>query len=62
MIDQTNKTLTTASGSPVSDNQNTITAGQRGPVLPMFLRSRPLAVAQLTDDASEVECALFRLN
>jgi catalase len=27
------KTLTTASGHPVSDNQNTITAGPRGPIL-----------------------------
>ncbi|WP_432798591.1 catalase [Poriferisphaera sp. WC338] len=27
------KTLTTASGSPVADNQNTVTAGPRGPVL-----------------------------
>jgi len=27
------KTLTTASGAPVSDNQNSITAGPRGPVL-----------------------------
>jgi catalase len=26
-------TLTTASGMPVADNQNTITAGPRGPVL-----------------------------
>ncbi len=33
MSDQTGKTLTTASGFPVSDNQNSITAGQRGPVL-----------------------------
>ncbi len=33
MTDQTGKTLTTASGSPVSDNQNSITAGRRGPVL-----------------------------
>lgn len=27
------KTMTTASGAPVSDNQNTLTAGPRGPVL-----------------------------
>src|SRR5699024_2009945 len=27
------KTLTTATGTPVGDNQNSITAGQRGPVL-----------------------------
>ena len=27
------ETLTTASGYPVSDNQNSITAGARGPVL-----------------------------
>ncbi len=33
MSDQTGKTLTTASGFPVSDNQNSITAGARGPVL-----------------------------
>ncbi len=33
MSDQTGKTLTTASGFPVSDNQNSITAGRRGPVL-----------------------------
>ncbi len=33
MTDQPRKTLTTASGSPVSDNQNSITAGPRGPVL-----------------------------
>jgi len=26
-------TLTTTSGMPVADNQNTITAGPRGPVL-----------------------------
>jgi catalase len=28
-----NPTLTTASGAPVADNQNSLTAGQRGPVL-----------------------------
>ncbi|MEO8397594.1 MAG: catalase, partial [Chloroflexota bacterium] len=33
MTDQTRKTLTTAAGSPVDDNQNSITAGARGPVL-----------------------------
>lgn len=33
MTDTTRKTLTTASGIPVSDNQNSITAGPRGPVL-----------------------------
>ncbi len=33
MTDQSKKTLTTASGFPVSDNQNSITAGPRGPVL-----------------------------
>jgi len=27
------KTLTTASGIPVSDNQNSLTAGPRGPLL-----------------------------
>jgi len=27
------KTLTTAAGIPVSDNQNSITAGERGPTL-----------------------------
>src|SRR5450432_1237118 len=27
------KTLTTASGAPVGDNQNSLTAGPRGPVL-----------------------------
>lgn len=26
-------TLTTASGSPVADNQNSLTAGPRGPLL-----------------------------
>jgi len=29
----TNKILTTATGAPVPDNQNSITAGPRGPVL-----------------------------
>ncbi|WP_376843105.1 catalase [Bordetella pertussis] len=29
----TNKTLTTAAGAPVADNNNTMTAGQRGPAL-----------------------------
>jgi catalase len=33
MAESTPKTLTTASGFPVSDNQNTLTAGPRGPVL-----------------------------
>lgn len=33
MTDQKPTTLTTASGYPVSDNQNSITAGPRGPVL-----------------------------
>src|SRR6185369_9229876 len=33
MTDQTSKTLTTAAGLPVSDNQNSLTAGPRGPVL-----------------------------
>ena len=33
MTDQTPKTLTTAAGIPVPDNQNSITAGPRGPVL-----------------------------
>ncbi len=33
MSDTTQKNLTTASGYPVSDNQNSITAGPRGPVL-----------------------------
>jgi catalase len=28
-----NKKLTTAAGAPVADNQNTMTAGPRGPVL-----------------------------
>lgn len=32
-MSETPKTLTTASGIPVSDNQNSITAGPRGPVL-----------------------------
>jgi len=27
------KTLTTASGIPVADNQNSLTAGERGPIL-----------------------------
>ena len=27
------KTLTTAAGNPVGDNQNSVTAGPRGPVL-----------------------------
>ncbi|MFX1258787.1 MAG: catalase, partial [Promethearchaeota archaeon] len=31
--DEKSKTLTTAGGAPVSDNQNSITAGERGPVL-----------------------------
>lgn len=29
----TNKTLTTAAGIPVTDNQNSLTAGPRGPLL-----------------------------
>jgi catalase len=35
MSEQSNQppTLTTASGAPVDDNQNSITAGPRGPVL-----------------------------
>ena len=33
MTDQTPKTLTTAAGIPIPDNQNSITAGPRGPVL-----------------------------
>src|ERR1700675_5191118 len=35
MSQQSNRppTLTTASGAPVDDNQNSITAGRRGPVL-----------------------------
>ena len=35
MSQQSNRppTLTTASGAPVDDNQNSITAGPRGPVL-----------------------------
>ncbi len=33
MTDTNRKTLTTASGIPVADNQNSITAGARGPVL-----------------------------
>jgi catalase len=35
MSEQSNRppTLTTASGAPVDDNQNSITAGPRGPVL-----------------------------
>ena len=33
MTDQTSKTLTTAAGAPVDDNQNSITAGPRGPIL-----------------------------
>ena len=27
------KTLTTTAGNPISDNQNSLTAGERGPVL-----------------------------
>ena len=32
MADETKETLTTASGSPVADNQNSLTAGPRGPL------------------------------
>ena len=31
--EQTKATLTTAAGAPVADNQNSLTAGARGPVL-----------------------------
>ena len=27
------KTMTTTAGNPISDNQNSLTAGERGPVL-----------------------------
>jgi catalase len=33
MSEEKTKTLTTASGSPIADNQNSLTAGERGPVL-----------------------------
>lgn len=33
MAEKKKETLTTASGSPVADNQNSLTAGPRGPVL-----------------------------
>ena len=33
MTDKKEKTLTTSAGNPIADNQNTITAGPRGPVL-----------------------------
>lgn len=32
-MDQNKKRLTTSSGAPVGDNQNSVTAGNRGPVL-----------------------------
>lgn len=38
------KKLTAANGRPIADNQNTQTAGQRGPVMmqdPGFLRNSP---------------------
>ncbi len=33
MAEKKNETLTTASGSPIADNQNSLTAGPRGPLL-----------------------------
>ena len=30
----TKPTMTTSAGAPVADNQNSLTAGERGPVLP----------------------------
>jgi catalase len=33
IVSKENKFLTTAFGIPVADNQNTMTAGERGPVL-----------------------------
>jgi catalase len=33
MAEKKKDTLTTASGSPVADNQNSLTAGPRGPIL-----------------------------
>ncbi len=33
MADETKKTMTTESGRPVGDNQNSITVGPRGPVV-----------------------------
>ena len=33
MADNKENTLTTANGSPVADNQNSLTAGPRGPLL-----------------------------
>lgn len=33
MAEKKKATLTTASGSPVADNQNSLTAGPRGPIL-----------------------------
>jgi catalase len=33
MAEKKKETLTTASGSPVTDNQNSLTAGPRGPIL-----------------------------
>jgi len=33
MAEQKRETLTTASGAPVADNQNSLAAGPRGPIL-----------------------------